>query len=159
LSALRTDPELAILDAGTGAVVGGARNLMPKIIAALTGLLGVLALSLAMAGLYGVLSYVVAGRTREVGVRMALGATRPRILALVLLDGIRPVLEGVAVGLGMAGFAAVALRPAFERVLPAADPAVFTLLPIPFVIAALVACYLPARRAASVDPNVALRRL
>jgi putative ABC transport system permease protein len=155
--ALRTDPELAILDAGTGAVLSGARNLMPKIIAALTGLLGVLAL--AMAGLYGVLSYVVAGRTREVGVRMALGATRPRTLALVLLEGIRPVLEGVAVGLGMAAFAAVALRPAFERMLPAVDPAVFTLLPIPFVIAALVACYLPARRAASVDPNVALRRL
>jgi ABC-type antimicrobial peptide transport system permease subunit len=100
-----------------------------------------------------------ASRRQELAVRLALGVTRPRILALVLLEGIRPVLEGLAVGLAMAGFAAVGLRPAFKRVLPAVNPAVFTLLPIPFVIAALVACYLPARRAASVDPNVALRQL
>jgi ABC-type antimicrobial peptide transport system permease subunit len=132
---------------------------MPKMMAALGGLLGVLALGLAMAGLYGVLSYIVAGRTREVGVRMALGATRPRILALVLVDGIRPVLEGLAIGFAVAGLSGLVLQPAFVRVLPAIDPVTFVLLPIPFVIAALVACYLPAHRAASVDPNVALKQL
>jgi predicted permease len=157
--ALRADPELAILETGTGTAVAGARSVMPKMMAALGGLLGVLALALAMAGLYGVLSYIVAGRTREVGVRMALGATRPRILALVLVDGIRPVLEGLAIGFAVAGLSGLVLQPAFVRVLPAIDPVTFVLLPIPFVIAALVACYLPAHRAASVDPNVALKQL
>ena len=156
---LRVDRELAILDAGTGVALSRARSVFPKIIAALAAVLAVLALALAMAGLYGVLSYIVAGRTREVGVRMALGATRPRILAAVLYDGMRPVLEGIAVGLGLAALAAAALQPLITRVMPAVDPLTFSLLPIPFVVAALVACYLPARRAAGVDPNVALRQL
>ena len=133
--------------------------MLPRMIGALAAVLGLLALALAMAGLYGVLSYIVAGRTREVGVRMALGATRPGIFGLILFDGIRPVLEGVAVGLGVAAFAGAALRPFVVRVLPAIDPLTFTLLPIPFVLAALVACYLPARRAATVEPTVALKHL
>ncbi len=156
---LRADPELAILDAGTGVMLSRARSVFSTMIAVLAAVLALLALALAMAGLYGVLSYVVAGRTREVGVRMALGATRPRILGGVLYDGMRPVLEGIAVGLGLAALGLAALQPLVTRVMPAIDPLTFSLLPMPFVIAALVACYLPARRAASVDPNVALRQL
>lgn len=156
---LRVDPELAILDAGTGVALSRARMVFSKMIAMLAAVLALLALALAMAGLYGVLSYIVAGRTRELGVRMALGATRPRILCGVLYDGMRPVAEGIAVGLGLAALGLAALQPLVTRVMPAVDPLTFSLLPIPFVLAALVACFLPAHRAASVDPNVALRQL
>jgi ABC-type antimicrobial peptide transport system permease subunit len=125
--------------------------------AALSGLLGVAAMVLAMAGLYGVLSYVVAQRTHEIGVRVALGATTRQIMRLVLVDGVRPVVEGLAVGFVIADLAEMALRPAIQKPLPAIDATLMTLVPLPFLAAALIACYLPSRRAAAVDPNVALR--
>jgi putative ABC transport system permease protein len=112
-----------------------------------------------MVGLYGVVSYVTVRRTREMGVRVALGATRQHIVQLVLADGLRPVLEGLAVGFALSGVASVALRPVFERLMPALDPLMFAVVPIPFLVIALVACYVPARRASRVDPNVALRQI
>jgi predicted permease len=155
----RADPEVGITDAGTGIVLGGVESVSLRILAGLTGLLGLLALVLAMVGLYGVVSYVTVRRTREMGVRVALGATRQHIVQLVLADGLRPVLEGLAVGFALSGVASVALRPVFERLMPALDPLMFAVVPIPFLVIALVACYVPARRASRVDPNVALRQI
>jgi predicted permease len=153
----RLEPELGVIDAGTGRELRGVENVAFEIMAALSGLLGVAAMVLAMAGLYGVLSYVVAQRTHEIGVRVALGATTRQIMRLVLVDGVRPVVEGLAVGFVIADLAEMALRPAIQKPLPAIDATLMTLVPLPFLAAALIACYLPSRRAAAVDPNVALR--
>ena len=154
----QADRELAIMDASTGPVVAGAGNLPVSIMAGLAGMLGLLALVLAMAGLYGVLSHVVAHRTKEMGVRLALGASRRQIIWLVLVDGVGSVVVGLVIGFVLADVAGMALRPLFERFLPAVDPTVLVVVPVLYLIAAIAACYLPARRAAHVDPNVALRQ-
>jgi putative ABC transport system permease protein len=130
-----------------------------RIIAALATVLGALALMLAMAGLYGVLSHLVARRTREIGIRIAIGAERSRIFALILRDGLRPVVKGLALGLGGGALLRVVLRATVVTGISPVDLAVFAIVPIPFVVAALVACYVPAARASRVDPNVALRDL
>jgi putative ABC transport system permease protein len=153
----RLEPELGVMDAGTGTALGGAESLAFEIMGALSGLLGFLAMALAMAGLYGVLSYIVAQRTHEIGVRVALGASRRQIVRLMLMDGVRPVVEGLVVGFILADLAEMAMRPALAKPLPAIDATLMILVPLPFLVAALVACYLPSRRAAAVDPNVALR--
>jgi ABC-type antimicrobial peptide transport system permease subunit len=125
---------------------------------ALAGALGTAAMALAMIGLYGVLSFVIAQRTREIGIRIALGATAARITRLVLGEGVRPVVEGLVAGFVIADLAEMAMRPALQKPLPAIDGALLVLVPAPFLVAAIVACYLPSRRAARVDPSVALRR-
>lgn len=153
------DPDLPILDAGTASALVGARHLVLRIGAWAAGALGGLALLLAMAGLYGVLSELVLRRTRELGIRMALGADARRLLRMVLIDGTRPVLVGLGIGLGFGVILRLAFRPLFIRMLPAFDPFVIALVPLAFVMAALLASYFPARRAARVDPNVALRHL
>jgi putative ABC transport system permease protein len=155
----RVEPELPILDAETASALGGGRTLVLKVGAAAAGLLGWLALVLSMAGLYGVLTELVLRRTRELGIRMALGADAGRLLRMVLLDGTRPVLAGLAVGLGCGVVMRFAFRPLFIRMLPAFDPLTVALVPIAFLLAALLAAYLPARRAAAVEPNEALRHL
>jgi putative ABC transport system permease protein len=93
------------------------------------------------------------------GVRMALGAAAAQIKGLVLREGIRPVLDGVLLGLFFGAVTRGIMRASIDQQVQMIDPAVFGLVPIPFAIAALIACYLPARRAAGVDPNVALRHL
>ena len=153
----RLDPEIAIIDAVTGSDVTGVENVAFEIMGAMSGLLGVIAMVLAMAGLYGVLSYVVAQRTHELGVRIALGAGTRQIMKLVLVDGIAPVAGGLVMGLAVADLLEMATRPAFTKPLPAIDASMMALVPLPFLIAAIIACYLPTRRATKVDPNVALR--
>jgi predicted lysophospholipase L1 biosynthesis ABC-type transport system permease subunit len=155
----RVEPDLPVMDAETAASLGGGRNLILRIGAGAAGLLGGLALILAMAGLYGVLSELVLRRTREIGIRMALGADANRLLRMVLVDGTRPVLAGLAIGLGCGVILRLAFRPMFIRMLPAFDPWIIALVPLAFLVAAIVAAYLPARRASHVDPNVALRHL
>jgi predicted permease len=155
----RIDPDVPIMDAEAAASLGGATNLVVKVGAVATGLLGGLALILAMAGLYGVLSEVVVRRTRELGIRMALGADSHRLRRMVLVDGVRPVVAGLGLGLGFGAILRVAFRPLFIRMLPAFDPIIFVVVPTAFIAAALIAAYLPARHACRVDPNVALRHL
>ena len=164
LPALRTaitkvDPEIALTELGTGTAIVGGSEMMLKVMAGTSGLLGSLALVLAMVGLYGVLSHLVARRTREMGIRMALGADRARIMRMMIADGFRPVALGIVFGLGFGALARAAMRPIFLRMLPAIDAGALIAVPIIFVVFALVACYLPARRAARVDPSVALRNL
>ncbi len=155
----RIEPDLPVTDAAAASSLGGGRAMTLKIGAGAAGLLGGLALVLALAGLYGVLAELVLRRTRELGIRMALGADARRLLRMVLLDGIRPVLMGLAIGLGCGVILRLAFRPMFIRMLPAFDPTIVALVPVAFVAAALLAAYLPARRASRVDPNVALRHL
>jgi putative ABC transport system permease protein len=120
--------------------------------------LGALALLLAMVGLYGVQSQVVALRTREIGVRISLGATAGQVRAMVLKDGYAPVVQGlmIALFLGVAGRAIVSSM--VVGLMDVIDPWML-LVPVPLLLAAFFACWLPARRASRVDPNVALRHL
>jgi len=115
-----------------------------------------LAVLLAAVGLYGLLSYVVSRRTREIGVRMALGADRGAVLGLVLRDGVRLTLIGAAIGAVASGVAARALGHLLYGVGPT-DPLTFAVVGLLLVAVALVASYLPAARATRVDPVEALR--
>jgi predicted permease len=122
-----------------------------------TASLGLAGLLLAAIGLYGVLSFSTAQRTREIGVRMALGATREAVLAMIVREGMRVVVIGVAVGLVLAAVATQALVPFLYGVNPL-DPGTFVGMTVVLGGVALLASWLPARRAAAGDPMAALRQ-
>ena len=115
-----------------------------------------LAALLAAIGIYGVLSYAVRQRTREIGIRMSLGASRSRVLGEVLREGMRLALLGLAVGIAGAFAAGRVLASLLSEVKPG-DPVIFAATAGLLAVVALVACYLPARRAARLDPMTALR--
>jgi predicted permease len=119
-------------------------------------LFAALALGLALIGVYGVTSYAVARQTREIGVRIALGAPRPVLLRSVLAQGLRPVASGLLLGLPAAVAAATALRSHLFGIAPL-DPVALGATSAALLVTAAIACYLPARRAARVDAVVALR--
>ena len=116
----------------------------------------VTALLLAVAGVYGVISYAVTQRTREIGVRMALGARAADVMAMVLRQGLTPTIAGVGLGLAGSIGAAYAIRSLLFGVAPT-DPVTFVGVATLLVSIAVLACYLPARRATRIDPATALR--
>jgi predicted permease len=127
-----------------------------QFLALLLGLFSGLALLLAAVGIYGVLSYLVTQRTREIGIRMSLGASRANVLSLVLKHGMRLAGLGFAAGLVAALVAGRLLSGLLHEVHPS-DPAIMVMTAVSLAAVALAACYVPARRAARVDPMVALR--
>ena len=120
------------------------------------GVVSALALILGAVGLYGVLSYVVAERTREIGVRMALGATASVVRRQVVSQGTKVVLVGVGIGIAVA-FAATRLLGALLYGVKAVDPVVFAAMSVAMIGVGMLASYVPARRASGVDPIEALR--
>jgi len=130
--------------------------LRERLMATLSGFFGLLAALLAVIGLYGVMSYMVARRTNEIGIRMALGADAADVLKLVLKNGVALTLIGVALGVSGA-FALTRVIAALLFGVEPTDPVTFVAVSATMVMVALIACYIPARRATKVDPLVALR--
>ena len=124
---------------------------------ALLGSFAAVALLLAVVGIYGVMSYAVTQRTREIGMRMALGAERRDVLRLVLARALRIVGAGLIVGLAGAAGVTRVLQTFLFGVTPT-DPIVFTIVTLLLLAVGLMAAWLPARRAARIDPIVALRQ-
>ena len=122
----------------------------------LLGLFAVLALVLASVGIYGVISFAVSQRTREIGIRMALGGHPRDVLRLILGEGLKLVLAGVVLGL-LAALAMTRLLSTLIYGVSATDPFIFLSVVALLVAVALAACFVPARRAMRVDPIVALR--
>lgn len=150
------DPNLLIFDVKTLDEHIGIALFLPRMAATLLSLFGLLALLLAAIGLYGVMSYSVSQRTREIGIRLSLGAQAGDVLKLVLRQGLLLSLIGVVTGL----VAALAVTRFIAHLLygvSATDPVTFALIALLLAGVALAACYFPARRATKVDPLIALR--
>jgi predicted permease len=150
------DAGLPVEDIRTGTKVIEQALWWSKIGVGLLGVFGLLALSLASVGLYGIMAYSVNQRRREIGVRMALGAGQQSVLFLVLREGMAVVLAGVAVGVALAFVLGRALS-RFLYGVSGSDPLSIAGASLALLLVAVVACYLPARSASRVDPLVALR--
>jgi putative ABC transport system permease protein len=152
------DPNVPITDLRpmSASLEGPAGFLMFHIGVWQAGAMGILGLVLALIGVYGVVSYGAAQRTREIGIRMALGATPRSVLGIILRQGVGLILAGLAAGLG----GAFLMGRFFARVLinvSANDPLTLIATPLLLALVALCACYLPAHRAMRVSPMDALR--
>ncbi len=129
---------------------------VPMMIIELVSVMGLTGLVLALVGLYGLISFSVARRTQEIGIRMAIGANKKDVLRMIIRQGLAISLVGVALG-GVATFGVARGLAAGLAGLAAMSPVTFALVPLLLILATLAACYIPARRASLVDPMVALR--
>jgi predicted permease len=150
------DPSLAITNVQTIGDIMDQGLWAPRVGAALLTIFGALALILAAIGVYGVLSYSVTQQTREIGIRMAMGADRTRVMGLVIGQGLKLAAAGLGLGLILAFLLTRQLTSLLFGV-SAYDPMTFGSVTLILVTVALLACYIPARRATAVDPLVALR--
>jgi len=151
------DPHLPIFDDETLTENMRLSLLPAQIVASLLGGFGALSLTLAAVGVFGVMSYAVSRRTHEIGVRMALGANRGDVLRLLIRQGMTTVALGVAMGLAVA-LALTRLMSGLLFGVSPTDPLTFAGVALLLAGVALVACYIPARRATKIDPIAALRR-
>jgi predicted permease len=150
------DPELPVTGVRAYETDLGAQLVPQRLGSALLGLFGLLSLALAAVGVYAVISYSVAGRTREIGIRMALGARAADVRNLVVTQSAVPVAIGLAFGIALGTAAARLLRGFLYGISPW-DPVTFGAVTVLLLLSALVAAWLPARRAARIDPMTALR--
>jgi ABC-type antimicrobial peptide transport system permease subunit len=150
------EPNLSVPDTQTMAETIATSLYAPRMGAMLLTVFGGLALLLASLGIYGVLAFSIARRTREIGIRVALGADRRSVTALVLREGMSLVGLGLALGLG-AGFLLSESVKTFLFDVSPRDMTTFVVVPCVILVVALLACYLPARRALRVDPLMALK--
>ena len=150
------DPNLPLRDVTTESQQIDRLLFQERLVARLSGFFGLLALTLACIGLYGLLSYEVTRRTREIGIRSALGAQRGDVLRLVLKQGLVLALIGAVAGVGVTLGVTRYLKAMLYDV-SAYDPMTIVIVSALLVFVALAACFIPARRATNVDPTVALR--
>jgi len=150
------DPQVALFDVQTMDEVVMRMLWRQRLMGNVLGTFAALALAMACVGLYGVVAYAVSQRTREIGVRVALGATRATVLRLVLGHGTRLVIAGIAAGLVAAYFAVRILESLLYGV-HATDPTTFAIVALGLGAVALLAAAIPSRRATRVDPIIAMR--
>jgi len=150
------DPTLPVSNIQTFDEVLSSSVAQPRFAMMLLSAFGSLAIILAIVGIYGVLAYSVNQRTREIGVRMALGAESGQVVALVVRQGMIMALAGVAIGTGIAWFVSDLMSGMLYGV-EAQDLATFISVPALFAAVALLACWIPAGRAARITPSNALR--
>jgi putative ABC transport system permease protein len=150
------DPALPLYDLRTLEEVVAASASQPKFFLLLLGGFAALALLLAALGIYGVIAFAVRQRTQEIGIRMALGATRPRVQRMVVRQGLVLAGAGALAGIGGALFITRAMRSLLYQV-SATDPAIYLAVPLLLAAVAALASWLPARRAALTEPQLALR--
>ena len=152
------NPDMPVFSVRSMQAFYDARAMLgPRLTMQLVTAMGFMGLLLAMIGLYGVVAYAVSRRTREIGIRMAIGAKPGDVLRMILEQGLVFTGIGIAVGLGIAFFASRVLAGFVVGVSPH-DPAIFMGVPVILVVVMLAACWLPARRAARIDPTLALRQ-
>lgn len=151
------DPDLVLFDALTMPQIVSQLTVSQRFMSWLIGIFALLALALAAAGIYGVMSYLVTQRTREIGIRMALGADRKTVLREILGHGMKLTSAGVLLGLAGAEAGGRVLASLLFGV-NATDWDSFAAAAVILAVAAMLACWLPARRAAGVDPATALRQ-
>ncbi len=150
------DPELPLMRPGTLAELVDLQLAQPRFYLLLLAIFASLAVVLAGVGMYGVVAYAVSQRTREIGVRMALGARVPQVVQLVLWQGIRPAMWGIGLGVVAAFWAGGLMRGLLYEVAPQ-DPLTLVMVPPLLLGIVVVACAIPARRAARIPPATALR--
>jgi len=154
---LSLDPSLDLRDISSMSSQIDGTLAATRLASTLVSVFGIVALLLASLGLYGVMSWMVGRRTREVGIRIALGAQRQNVILLVLKQGMVLTLLGVVIGLSAAFFATRWIDTQQFYEVSATDPWTFAAIAVLLTVVSLLACYLPARRATKVDPLVALR--
>jgi putative ABC transport system permease protein len=150
------DPNMPVAEVRTMSEVVDATLSTPRFTGVLLGTFATLALILSAIGIYGVLSYLVSRRTREIGIRVAIGARRAQVIRLVLQNGLSLALVGVVIGVAAAAFASQLMRGLLHEVRPS-DPLTFLAVGVLLSIVAAVASFVPAWRAARVDPVVVLK--
>jgi ABC-type antimicrobial peptide transport system permease subunit len=152
------DPQIGLFDVRTmnQIIAGAPSSAMFRVGGTQAATMGLVALALAMVGLYGVVAYGASQRVREIGIRLALGADRAQIGRLILRQGAGMVLGGLTIGLAVSvGLTIVMTR--FLTIVSAIDPTLFGSAVAGLAAVAFFACYLPARRAMQIDPASALR--
>jgi putative ABC transport system permease protein len=150
------DPSLPVASVRPMTDVVAAALAAPRLTGSLLGAFAIIALALAAVGIYGVLAYVVSQRTQEIGIRLAIGASRSQVLAMVLVQGLGLAAAGLVAGLAGA-FALTRLMAGLLYEVQPNDPLTFVAVPAMLLLVALLASAVPARRAVRVSPTTALR--